>query len=222
MSILRSIATSLSCLLACATAAPAAPPVAPAFSAEIVGRSNAGTVLGPGAKLYVSAAKVRIETPQAADGYFLIDAAAALFVRPAQKVYMDARQSSPLTQIFIAVDPADPCQAWQAAAESAAVRGAAGAWHCERIPRSADEPPDLIGYRVVTLDHASSERWVDSHLAFPVRVQAADGSTLTLEHVRPGVQPTELFALPPGYQHFDPQALIERIKHSDVWAAPPK
>jgi hypothetical protein len=36
------------------------------------------------------------------------------------------------------------------------------------------------------------------------------------------VQPTELFALPPGYQHFDPQALIERIKHSDVWAAAPK
>ena len=92
--------------------------------------------------------------------------------------------------------------------------GAAGAWHCERIARSADELPDLIGYRVVTSDHASSERWVDTHLAFPVRVLA--------EHVRPGVQPTELFALPPGYQHFDPQALIERIKHSDVWAAPPK
>ena len=100
--------------------------------------------------------------------------------------------------------------------------GAAGAWHCERIARSADELPDLIGYRVVTLDHASSERWVDTHLAFPVRVLAPDGSTLTLEHVRPGVQPTELFALPLGYQHFDPQALIERIKHSDVWAAAPK
>ena len=91
-----------------------------------------------------------------------------------------------------------------------------------RPPLGSEEAPDLIGYRVVTLDDASSERWGDRHLAFPVRVQAADGSTLTLEHVRPGVQPTELFALPPGYQHFDPQALIERIKHSDVWAAPPK
>jgi hypothetical protein len=75
---------------------------------------------------------------------------------------------------------------------------------------------------VVTLDRASGERWVDTHFAFPVRVQAADGSTLTLEHVRPGVQLTQLFALPPGYQRFDPQALIERIKHSDVWAAPAK
>lgn len=219
---LHTIATSLGCLLAYATAAAAAPPSAPPFSAEIISRTQAGSTVWPVAKLYVSASRARIETPQAADGYFLIDAAAALFVRPAQQAYMDARQSSPLTQIFVAVDPADPCRQWQAAAENAALPGVAVAWHCERIPGNGAEPPGIVGYRVFGPDHASSERWVDTRLAFPVRVRAADGSTLTLEHVRPGVQPAELFAVPAAYQRFDPQALIERIKHSDVWAAPPK
>jgi hypothetical protein len=219
---LRRIATSVGCLVAYATAAPAAPPSSPPFSAEIISRTDAGATPAPPARLYVSAPRVRIETPQAPDGYFLVDAAAALFVRPAQQAYMDARQSSPLTQIFIVVDPADPCPEWQAAAENAAAAGVAGAWHCERIPRDAADAPGIVGFRVVTPDHASSERWVDTRLAFTVRVRAADGSMLTLEHVRPGVQPAQLFAVPSDYQRFDPQALIERIKHSDVWAAPPK
>jgi hypothetical protein len=33
-------------------------------------------------------------------------------------------------------------------------------------------------------------------------------------------QPEGLFEVPAGYQKFDPQQLIERIKQSDVWVEP--
>jgi hypothetical protein len=40
----------------------------------------------------------------------------AYFVRPAQKIFMDARQSSQLIQMFVFVDPYDPCTRWRAMA----------------------------------------------------------------------------------------------------------
>jgi hypothetical protein len=46
---------------------------------------------------------VRIETSDA-----LGDADAAYFVEPAQRIFMNAKQSGPLTQVFVAVDPNDP------------------------------------------------------------------------------------------------------------------
>ncbi len=62
--------------------------------------------LRPPASCASSDDKVRIETPELADGFFLVDGAkpAAYFVRPAARVFMDARQSSRLTQIFVPVD----------------------------------------------------------------------------------------------------------------------
>jgi len=55
-------------------------------------------------------------------------------------------------------------------------------------------------------------------LGFPVTVRTGDGSTVTLEHLERGVQPTQLFTVPAGYRRLDPRALIERMRHSDVWA----
>ena len=48
------------------------------FSAEIVSRDAAGSPVGVPAKIYVSNRLVRIETPEAADGFFLIDADAGV------------------------------------------------------------------------------------------------------------------------------------------------
>jgi hypothetical protein len=58
-------------------------------------------------------------------------------------------------------------------------------------------------------------------LQFPVKVISADGSSLTLQHIQVAPQSAELFVVPRDYQAFDPRALVERIKQSDVWAAPP-
>jgi hypothetical protein len=204
------LASSLA--LTCAGAWPAA--AAPReFSADLVTRDAAGA-LGASGTLQAANHRVRIETAEATAGYFLIDgdAGTAFFVRPAQQLFMDARQSTRLTRVFVSVDPHDPCPQWQAAEKSAGVPDAAGGWRCTRI--SAGE------YRVVAADGSVSQRWIDRDLGFPVKLRAADGTTITLEHIRVAAQPAGLFDLPPGYRKFDPQAIVDRIKHSDVWATP--
>jgi hypothetical protein len=216
----RTIALCLTLGLASAGAFAKAAP-ASEFSADIVSRDAAGLAIGAAAKLYVSNHKVRIETPEAAAGFLLIDADAgtAHFVRPAQQVFMDAKQSSLLTQIFVPVDVKDPCRRWQAAASNAGVPNAGGEWRCERID------DELIGDRRATLyrvasAQSASRRWIDSDLEFPVRLLAADGTTIALEHIRIEAQPAGLFDIPPGFRKLDPRALIERIKHSDAWVDP--
>jgi hypothetical protein len=179
---------------------------APEFSADIVSRTASGMDLRASARLFVANGKVRIETAAAAAGYFLVDGTAAIFVHPERQIFTDARQSTPLTRIFLAVDPANPCPQWQAAAQNA---GDNGEWSCERITTRE--------YNV-----AASRRWIDAHLQFPVRFRAADGTTLTLEHIRVGTQPAGLFTVPASYRKSDPHALIERLKQSDVWVEPPK
>jgi hypothetical protein len=191
------------------------------FSADIVSRDAAGSAIGAPAKLYVSNHKVRIETPEAAAGFLLIDADAgtALFVRPAQQIFMDAKQSSRFTQIFVPVDAKDPCRRWQAAANIARMPNAGGDWRCERINDEFVGDRRATLYRVASAESAS-RRWVDSDLEFPVKLLAADGTTIALEHIRIEAQPAGLFDLPPGFRKLDPRALIERIKHSDAWVDP--
>ena len=196
------------------------------FSADIVTRDASGATIGTSDKLYVASGKIRIETPATAAGYFLTDGttATALFVRPQQRVFMDARQSTPLTRIFLPVDPANPCAQWQTAAQASGLASATAEWHCERTETSsvkfARVDLNTVEYTVTSPDQAATEVWIATDLNFPVKWRAADGTTLTLEHVRVEAQPPGLFALPPDYRKSDPQALIERIKHSDVWAAP--
>ena len=191
------------------------------FSADIVSRDAAGLALGAAAKLYVSNHKVRIETPEASAGFLLIDgdAGTAHFVRPAQQVFMDAKQSSRFTQIFVPLDPKDPCRRWQAAAATAGAPNAGGDWRCERIDEEPAGDRRTIRYQVTSAD-SSSLRWIDPILEFPVKLLAADGTTIALEHIRIEAQPASLFDLPTGFRKLDPRALIERIKHSDAWVDP--
>ena len=205
-------------------AAPAEPASAREFSADIASRDAAGTAIGTGARLSAANGKVRIETPESPAGFFLIDSQAgnALFVRPAQRLYMDSKQSTPLTQIFVPVDPKDPCPQWRAAAIQAGATDAGGQWRCERIHTANVGGRGTIEYRVTSPQGQPSRRWVDPDLGFPVKLQAADGTTVSLENIRIETQPAGLFAVPPDFQKFDPQALINKIKHSDVWVEPPK
>ena len=198
------------------------------FSADIVTRDASGAEIGTSGRLYAASGKIRIETADAAAGYFLTDGttATALFVRPQQRVFLDARQSTPLTRIFLPVDPSNPCAQWRTAAKASGLASATGEWHCERTGPSsvkfAGIDPNTVEYTVTSPDRAATRGWIATDLNFPVKWRAADGTTLTLEHVRVEAQPPDLFALPPGYRKLDPQALIDRIKHSDVWAAPPQ
>jgi hypothetical protein len=194
---------------------------APDFSADIVSRDAAGLAKGTAAKLYVSNHKVRIETPEASGGFLLVDgdAGTAYFVRPAQQVFMDAKQSSRLTQIFVPLDPKNPCRQWQAAAATAGAPNAGGQWRCERIDDELVGDRRATRYQVFSAE-SSSLRWIDSDLEFPVKLLAADGTAIALEHIRIEAQPPSLFDTPAGFRKLDPRALIERIKHSDAWVDP--
>jgi hypothetical protein len=193
------------------------------FSADIVSRDAAGVAVGVTGRLYAANRQVRIEMSGAQPEFFLIDgdAGRALLVRPTQHLFMDAKQSTSLTQLFVPIDPTDPCPQWQAAAKNAGAASIDSDWRCTRIRGETVDGGGTIEYRVVSADQKVSRRWIDTRLEFPVKWQTADGTTFSLEHIRMEEQPATLFALPPSYRKFDPQALIERIKHSDVWADPP-
>jgi hypothetical protein len=197
-----------------------APARAQQFSADLVIVRHEGAAAEPAAKLHVRGGKVRLETPELADGFFLVDGAtpAAYFVRPAAQVFMDARQSSRLTRMFVPVDPDDPCRQWQAMAKLA---GSAdhGDWRCQRAGEQT-----IGGRRVITFDATSTAGRelvgsIDVALKFPLRIKTQDGTVITAENIRDEPQPAQLFEIASGFRRFDPQALIKQIKQSDVWVA---
>jgi hypothetical protein len=190
------------------------------FSADIVIRRD--DVSTPAGRLSVRDGRVRIETTELPDGFFLIDAAkpAAYFVRPAARLYMDARQSSRLTRLFVAVDPDAPCRQWQAMARVAGISGE-GEWRCERMGEETIEDRSAFAFRVVMAAAEGFTGWVDRAKKFPLRIKTADGASIALEHIKDEPQPASSFELPADARKFSPEALIERIKRSDVWVAKP-
>jgi hypothetical protein len=207
------------CLAGLAAGGGAAPTSVGEFSADVVKRDASGRVVGGAAKIYVANRKVRLETSEASAGFFLIDgeAGTALFVQPAQRVYMDAKQSTRLTQLFVPVDVNNPCPQWQTAAKNAGTADAGGTWHCARAESASANPDGNVAYRLFSQGEQLNIRWVDAELGLLMKLEAADGTTIALEHIRIEAQPATLFALPPDFHKSDPQALLERIKRSDVW-----
>jgi hypothetical protein len=53
-------------------------------------------------------------------------------------------------------------------------------------------------------------------------VRLSDGATFTLENIQVAAQSADLFTIPPTYRKLDPQSLLERIKHSDVFVESPQ
>lgn len=209
-------------ILAMANAVVFAAPVSlqpPEFSADIVTHDPGGAVIEPGARLYVSRGKIRIDPPDAAAGFFLVDSKSthALFVRPSQHLYMDARQSTGVTQLFLPADPRDPCELWQLAARHAGSQGAQDQWNCERVSAGRN-----VGYIVGSTPENSTQRWIDPELSFPVKVRTADGTTLELKNIKKAPQPPDLFVIPAGYRKTAPPAPHHRAKSKghNLWATP--
>ena len=187
------------------------------FSAEIVIMKDDGAA-APAGKLYVSGNKERIETPQLAGGFFVVDGAApsAYFVRPPARQFMDARQSSPLTRIFVPVDPGNPCPQWVTMAKLAGITDR-GTWRCERIGQEMIAGTSVIAYRAVSASGRTLLGWIDPIRKFPLRIKTEDGAVFELGDLHDESQPAQLFEIPANFKKLDPQALIDRIKQSDVW-----
>jgi hypothetical protein len=194
------------------------------FSADLV------TVKGDGAstlagRLRVSGDKVRIETPELADGFFAIEGAkpAAFFVRPGARLFMDARQSSRLTRIFVQVDPDNPCRQWEAMAKVAGAvdQGAKNqaSWRCERVGEETIDGNRTIAYRATLAPNQELFGWIDPARKFPLRIKTEDGAVIAARNVRDEPQPAQMFEIPSSFRKFDPEALIRRIEQSDVWVA---
>lgn len=204
-----------------AALASVAPGEAQEFSAQLT-RSQHGITTAAG-RLYVSGDKVRIESPDFPDGFFLVESAkpTAFFVRPAQAVFMDARQSTVLTRLFVPVDPDNPCRQWQVMAGIAGLADQ-GDWRCDPAGVETIAERELTAWRATPSTGHAFIGWIDRIRRFPLKITTNDGAILSAESIRDEEQPASLFEMPKGARKFDPQALIEQIKHSDVWVTTPK
>lgn len=205
------------------TVLPGATAEARDFSADLLKLDAAGGAGAIAGKVFVAGDKVRIETADVPGGFFLLDGErAAYFVRPSQHIYMDAKQSSWLSQLLVPVDPADPCRKWQAMAVLAGAADQGGAWRCEKLGADPIDGRPAVKYATTSPKGQHSDGWIDPSLGFLVRIQAADDAGFELHNIREDAQPESLFEIPASYLKFDPQRLIEQIKQSDVWVEPPK
>jgi len=191
------------------------------FSADLVTIGAAGVAASAPGRVYVAGEKVRIETPEFRDSFLLIDGAApaAYLVRPQSHVFMDARQSSRLTRLFVSLAADDPCSRWQTMAEVAGIPDQIGRWHCE-----PGDNETLAGRETVKFNATSpggrSVAWIDRQLKFPVKIETEDGVVFLLENIKEGPQPAEMFVIPVGCKKFDPRQLLEWLKHTDIWVEP--
>jgi hypothetical protein len=190
------------------------------FSADIVTRRD--DVSAPAGRLSVFDGKVRIETAELPDGFFLVDTvkSSAYFVRPGARLYMDAGQTSRLTRLLVPVDPDAPCRQWQAMAQLAGAAGE-GEWRCERTGEATIEGHRTNAFRVSFGAGQKYLGWIDRERRFPLRIKTEDGVLITLEQIRDEPQPSSSFEIPASLRKFSPEALIEQIKHSDVWVSRP-
>jgi hypothetical protein len=205
--------------LVSALAGGVAPAQAQNFSADLVRTALPSGAAAAFGKLRVSDDKVRIETPDFPDGFFLIDGAsrAAYFARPGERVFMDARQSSRLTQLFVPLDLGNPCLQWQAMAKLAGATDRNDPWRCERVGEESVGGRDAVVYRAISSPGRELLGWINPKLKFPLRIRLEDGVSISVENIREEPQPARLFEIPSSFGKFDPQALIKRIKQSDVW-----
>ncbi len=158
------------------------------FSADIVRQREAAAT--PAGRLRVLDGKVRIETPELADGFFLVDAAkpSAYFVRPAARIYMDARQSSRLTRLFVPVDPDEPCRQWQAMAHLAGWRSRATGAASGPAKRRSTAASCGVFHAVVRI-RQEFFGWIDRERKFPLRIKTEDGTVIALEQIKDEPQP---------------------------------
>jgi hypothetical protein len=192
------------------------------FSAELIaGNSTGGTVGRPG-KIFVANRKVRIETSDFPNSFLIVDSniPAAYLVRQRLRVFMDAKQSSRLTRLFVAPGDLDPCTQWRTMAEVAGiVIGDGGQWRCETAETESLDGRASRKFRITSpSDRATA--WIDVQLNFPVKFEIDDGAVLALRNIEEGPQPPETFDVPGNFKKFNQQLFLERLKRTDIWVEP--
>lgn len=190
------------------------------FSAQLVRRTADGQA--ETGRVSVSDDRIRIETPDFPESFFIIrrDEKAAYLVRPRRHEFMDARQSSPLTELLVPVDPDAPCLQLQAMAAISQRMDGEASWQCQRLGEETRDGRATMHYRLASPPDRHYVAWIDPQLRFVVRLTAADGTSFSLDDIRQGPQPRDAFEIPAGLRKFDPAQLIERIKRSDAWVEP--
>ena len=98
-------------------------------------------------------------------------------------------------------------------------RSRAGDWRCERVGEETISGRSAIGYRAVPASGQEFLGWIDPARKFPLRIKMEDGAVITAENISDEPQPAQSFEMPANLRKFDPQALIQQIKQSDVWVA---
>lgn len=198
------------------------------FSADLVDLDADGgrRALGESGQLFVSDGKVRIDRADASGTRFLVDTdkGIAYAVAPQQRLYMEAKQSSILTELLVPVDPAAPCTKWQAMATIAGdtAPDGGGQWQCELAgSQDVDGRPAI---KVVMTSPKGVKRtgWIDAKLDFLIKMTTADGAAIELRNIVEAPQQNRLFEIAGSFRKYDPEQLIARIKQSDVWVEPVK
>lgn len=197
------------------------PAQAQQFSAELFSGNAAGDISRAEGRIYVADRKVRIETADLPGSVFIVDSAipAAYLVRQAQRTFIDAKQSSRLTRLFVPLDAADPCPQWQAMAEVAGITDS-GEWRCDARARETVDGRDTVRFGM-TSPRGRRTGWIDTQLKFPVKIEAEDGAVLALRNIAEEPQPVDRFIIPRDFKKLDPHRLLELLKHTDIWVEPP-
>jgi hypothetical protein len=92
-----------------------------------------------------------------------------------------------------------------------------GDWHCERVGEETIDGNSTIAYRAILSPDRELFGWIDPVRKFPLRIKTEDSAVIAVQNVRDEPQLTQMFEIPSGFRKFDPEALIGRIKQSDVW-----
>jgi hypothetical protein len=190
------------------------------FAAQLVSSEADGKIVSAPGRIYVAGHKVRIETPEFPDSFLIVDTAVpdAYLVRPAQRIFMESKQSTRLTRLFVPLDPADPCRQWQVMAEVAGISDS-GHWRCIAKGSETVDGRSTLKFGVTSL-RGHGAAWIDAGLKFPVKIAIEDGAVLTLKDIEEAPQPVEKFEIPASYGKFDPRGVIEQMKRSDIWVEP--
>jgi hypothetical protein len=115
------------------------------------------------ARIYVSDNKVRLDPAGFHGGFFIIDGdtGTATFVRPKERVFMDAKQSTPLTQIFVPLNPTAPCPRWKEMALSAGALEQEAEWRCAMLGDDVVDGRTLLKYQMGPSEVQQRSVWLD-------------------------------------------------------------
>jgi hypothetical protein len=97
-----------------------------------------------------------------------------------------------------------------------------GAWRCDQTGEETIEGRSTVAFKVVSGAGQEFAGWIDRELAFPLRIRTEDGALVALTAIKDAPQPVSSFEIPASFRKFSLDALMERIKQSDVWVAQPE